>query len=112
MVVALSVVPHEIQNSCQCVADDSRSNVPNVQRFGDVGGRVVDDVVSGCFNFVHSKAVITKGGRKGRLKPLVVERQVDESGAGDFDVLTDLGQIGCRDDLFSHFTRRFTSGLA
>ena len=37
MVITFGLVPHEIQNSCQRISDDGRSNVPNVQRFGDVG---------------------------------------------------------------------------
>ena len=97
--------PEELVQPDQRIADHGRTEVTDVHLLGDVRRRIVDDDGHRLGRRFDTEAVVGGDNASWASRNAAAERDVDEPGPGDFEILRDIGQDAGVDDLLCEFAR-------
>ncbi len=106
VVLRHDVVPRERKQARERVADDRRAQMADMHLLRDVRRRVVDDDALLVGGERHAETVVACDAQQRALEERGLEREIDETGPGDFDSLRYVGEIACGDDRFGNLARR------
>src|SRR5271165_3624425 len=106
MIVGDHMVPQEPSNSCQCVPEVRRSDMPDVHRLRNIRrAEINDNCFRLCYRF-HAKMRIESQLLKSLRKKLRGKPEIDKARTGDFSWLGNVVRRKMRDD-----PRSETSGI-
>ena len=108
----MTLMAEEAERAAQGVADHRRADMADVHRLGHVGGGIVDDVGPRLRGRRDAQPRIVHRGRQLPHEPVVFQPQVDETRAGHFRRLAQIGHVEPGNDLGGQFPRLLAQLLA